>query len=146
MSRIWQPVEPKALKTSGNPDQDQSYMILAFLHPKIFSKTPPTCVRSGPGILEPQGSQRITQDQPGPVLHDPCLSCSSDLFKNTSYLCLVSSFDSRVTRITQDLQGPTRTSPTWSLPFLILTPSHLVLVLVSPSWSKKAKHSIVKNM
>ena len=28
----------------------------------------------GPGILESQRAQRITLDQPGPVLHDPCYS------------------------------------------------------------------------
>ena len=55
-------------------NQDQSYMILAFPNPHTISKTPPTCVRSDPWILEPLGPQRITQDQPGPVLHDPCLS------------------------------------------------------------------------
>ena len=82
--------------------QDQFYMILAFLAPQTFSKTPPTCVRYGPGIPEPPLSHRAPQDQPGPVLHDPFFSCSSDLFKNTSYLCQVRSLDPRATRITQD--------------------------------------------
>ena len=106
-------------------------MVLAFLHPQTFSKTPPTCVRSGPEILESPGPQRITQDQPGPVLHDPCLSSSSDFFKNTSYLCPVRSWDSRATRTTKDHPGPTRTSPTWSLPFFILRPFQKHLLPVS---------------
>ena len=118
-------------KGSPRTSQDQSYMILAFLHPQTFSKTAPTCVRSSPGILEPPGPQRITQDQPGPVLHDPCLSSSSDLFKNTSYLCPVRSWDSRVTRTTKNHPGPTRTSPTWSLPFFILRPFQKHLLPVS---------------
>ena len=46
----------------------------------------------GPGILESQRAQRITLDQPGPVLHDPCYSCSSELFKNTSYTCPVPAY------------------------------------------------------
>ena len=106
-------------------------MILAFLHHQIFSKTPPTCVRSGPEILESPGPQRITQDQPGPVLHDPCQFQSTDLFKNTSYLCPVRSWNSIATRTTKDHPGPTRTSPTWSLPFLILIHSQKHLLPVS---------------
>ena len=47
-------------------------MILANFDPQTFSKAPPTCDWSGPGIQEPPGPHRITQEQPGPVLHDPC--------------------------------------------------------------------------
>ena len=49
-------------------------MILVILARQIFSNTPPTSVQSSPGILELPGPHRITQDQPGPVLHDPCLA------------------------------------------------------------------------
>ena len=108
---------------STRTNQDQSFMILAFFNPQNFSKTPPTCVRSGPGALEQPGPHRITQDQPGPVLHDPCLSCSSDFFKNASYLCPVQSWDSIDTRITKDHPGPTRTSPCPSPCHSMLIPS-----------------------
>ena len=64
----------KHLQLVSWTNQDQSFMILAFLAPRTFSKSSPTCVWSGPVILEPPGSHRITQDQTGPVLHDPCLS------------------------------------------------------------------------
>ena len=87
-------------------------MILAFLNPRTFLKTPPTCVQSGPWILWPPGSHRITQDQslmilaclnpqtftktlptcvwsgpgiqepPGPVLYDPCLLNPHTFSKN----------------------------------------------------------------
>ena len=70
-------------KGSPRTSQDQSYMILAFLHPQTFSKTAPTCVRSSPGILEPSGPWRITKDKQGPVLHDPF----QNHFANSRWSC-----------------------------------------------------------
>ena len=49
-------------------NQGQSYIFLVNLDSKIFSKTPPNCVRSSPGILEPPGKHRTTQDQSYKIL------------------------------------------------------------------------------